>query len=71
MNADSCRDIGEGDDVRSEADASASPVPIPASDELPSLSRPDTYEVRWEGWADARWLCTVGLGCVCGEGCDE
>lgn len=21
------------------------------------------------GWADNRWLCTVGHGCVCGEDC--
>lgn len=23
----------------------------------------------YEGWADNRWLCTVGHGCVCGEDC--
>jgi hypothetical protein len=26
---------------------------------------------HYNGWADTRWICTVGLGCVCEEGCDE
>lgn len=31
----------------------------------------DFAGTHYKGWADVKWLCTVGLGCVCGEECRE
>lgn len=25
---------------------------------------------HYKGWSDTKWICGVGLGCVCQEGCD-
>ena len=38
--------------------------------ERPSMPG-DSADTPYSGWADVKWLCTVGHGCVCGEDCDE
>ena len=63
-----CRDDVETDTVRSDPESELHSSEVLTPNQLPEVHHPYPGQVLG---VDVRWLCQVGLGCVCGEGCDE